>query len=313
MIAAPVLSLGKGDGLTSVLPGQMVTYTLAITNTGNQEAIGVVLTDTLSPYTSFVTASLGSTVSNGTVVWAIGSLPAQDSVTRTVTAQVVGALPTGVDTITNTATVADLTGNSVAAVDVDRLANAPPVAADDLATTNEDTAVQIASLANDSDPNGDSLLIAAVGPAVHGAAASDGLTIVYTPTQDFNGTDAFTYTLSDGSLTATASVTVTVVSINDAPIARDDTASTDENAPVTVAVLSNDSDPDGDLLAVTAASSPIEGTATSGGISVVFTPTLNFVGTAVFTYTISDGSLSASAAVTVTVTGTPPGRPGADD
>ncbi len=104
--AAPDLAISKDDGQTTALPGQTLTYTLAISNIGNQGATGVVVTDTLPLHTTFVTASHSG--SPGLfVTWPPIDLPAGASVTRTLTIRVDDPFPFGVDTITNTATVAD--------------------------------------------------------------------------------------------------------------------------------------------------------------------------------------------------------------
>ncbi len=97
--------------------------------------------------------------------------------------------------------------------------NTAPSVLDDEAATDEDTAVDIDALANDTDPDGDALTITEVTSPAHGEAEiiDDGAHIRYTPEPDFFGEDAFTYTVSDGVASATASVTVTVAAVNDAP------------------------------------------------------------------------------------------------
>lgn len=95
---------------------------------------------------------------------------------------------------------------------------AAPLANDDTATTLEDIGLTITVLNNDNDPNGDPLSLAAIGAAQHGTTAISGATAVYTPALNFAGTDSFTYTASDGTLTGTARVTVTVTPSNDGPI-----------------------------------------------------------------------------------------------
>ncbi|MCP4409900.1 MAG: tandem-95 repeat protein [Gammaproteobacteria bacterium] len=179
--------------------------------------------------------------------------------------------------------------------------NHPPTAGDDTAITPEDTPVAILALANDSDPDGDPLTIVTVGSPLHGTAGTDGLTVVYTPTLNYHGQDVFAYTISDGVLTDTAVITVTVSPVNDQPAAANDTAVTDEDTAVTIPVLDNDFDPDGDALTIVGVGVPANGVAHTNGATVVYTPTLNFNGQDVFTYTISDGLLTDMAVVTITV------------
>jgi len=112
-----------------------------------------------------------------------------------------------------------------------------------------------------------------------------------------------TYTISDGQGGfATATVTVTVTPVNDQPDAIDDAATTDEDTAVTVAVLGNDADLDGDTLSVTGVTQGANGTVTIVGNQVTYTPSPNWYGTDTFTYTIVDGNGGTdTATVTVTV------------
>lgn len=132
--AAPDLVAAKDDGLASVVPGQVFTYTLTTRNVGNQDATGVVLTDTLPPNTTFVAASDGGTLSGNTVTWAIGSIAGGNTqtVTRTVTVRLNNSVPAGVVSLTNTAVVADdgtngpdPTPGDNTATDTDRLPATP--------------------------------------------------------------------------------------------------------------------------------------------------------------------------------------------
>jgi len=206
-------------------------------------------------------------------------------------------------------TVSDGRGGSATAhvtVNVVTPANHPPVAVNDTATTTKNTPVAIAVLANDSDPDGDPLRVTSVTAPAHGTAAiNTDNTVTYTPASGFTGSDGFNYTISDGrGGTATAHVSVTVTTAaNRAPTAMDDSATTNQNTAVTISVLANDSDPDGDTLTVTSVSAPAHGTAVknSNG-TITYSPASGFLGTDSFTYTISDGrGGTASATVTVFV------------
>ena len=144
--------------------------------------------------------------------------------------------------------------------------NNPPRAVDDAADTPEDTPVTISVLGNDSDPDRNTLTVVEVSAPTHGTAVvADTGEVVYTPEPDFHGTDRFTYVVGDGSgLTAQAAVDVTVLSVNDPPLAGDDAADTPEDTPVTIDVLGNDSDVEGDALALVEVSAPTHGTAVRG-------------------------------------------------
>ncbi len=107
-VTTPDLTISKDDGQTTVQPGDPLTYTLAISNVGDQPATGVVVTDTLPTRgITFIDASDGGTETGGVVTWPTFDLTAGASITRTVTTQVDAQLPTGLDTLTNTASVVD--------------------------------------------------------------------------------------------------------------------------------------------------------------------------------------------------------------
>ncbi|WP_417258747.1 cadherin-like domain-containing protein [Celeribacter sp.] len=179
-----------------------------------------------------------------------------------------------------------------------------PVTEDDTATTPEDTAVTIDVLDNDTDPDGQPLTISdATVPADQGTVEIVGNELVFTPAPDFNGPATITYTAQDPDGNETpGTVTVDVTPVNDAPDAVDDTASTDFNTAVTIDVLDNDTDVDGDDLKVVAATSPDGTVDINADGTITFTPTDGFEGETTITYTIEDdGGLQDTAEVTVTV------------
>ena len=190
--------------------------------------------------------------------------------------------------------------------------NSDPVAVDDDASGDEDTAITIDVLANDTDADGDTLSISAVGTPANGTAEVVDGKIVYTPNDDFNGSDTFTYTVSDGAGgTDTATVSITVNPVNDAPVAVDDDASGDEDTAITIDVLANDTDVDGDTLSISAVGTPANGTAEIVDGKIVYTPNDDFNGSDTFEYTVSDGKGgSDTAMVTVTVDDDGPERDG---
>ncbi len=209
----------------------------------------------------------------------------------------------GTDTITYTVTDPDgLTDTATVTVTVNPV-NDAPVAADDTATTDEDTAITIDVLGNDTDVDGDTLTITNVSDPANGTAEIVGGKVVYTPNQDFNGTDTLTYTVSDGNGgTDTATVTVNVGAVNDAPVAVDDTATTDEDTAITIDVLANDTDVDGDTLTISSVADPANGTAEIVNGKIVYTPNAGYYGTETFEYTVTDpDGLTDTATVTVTI------------
>ncbi|HEX8136386.1 MAG TPA: tandem-95 repeat protein [Pyrinomonadaceae bacterium] len=147
-------------------------------------------------------------------------------------------------------------------------------------------------------------------PDTHGTVALNSGQVTYTPAADYNGPANFDYEVCDNGTTngasaaqcAIARVNVTVASVNDGPVAVDDSATTDEDQPVTVDVLANDSDSDGGTPALQSV-----GGATNGSVSIVsgaalFTPSANYHGTGSFTYTVSDGQGgTATGNVSVTI------------
>ncbi|MCS0145545.1 tandem-95 repeat protein [Vibrio parahaemolyticus] len=181
--------------------------------------------------------------------------------------------------------------------------NDAPNAENDVITTGEDTAVTIDVLVNDSDVEGDALSIQSASvPSEQGSVDIVDGKLVFTPAENFNGEATITYIVTDGDLTDEAKVTVTVTPVNDSPVAVDDTTSIQEDTAVTIDVLTNDTDVDGDKLSIESASVPKEqGTVEVVNGKLVFTPAENFNGDAEITYTVTDGQLTDEAKVTVTV------------
>lgn len=192
--------------------------------------------------------------------------------------------------------------------------NDPPTGNPDTLTVNQDSnANTLDVLANDSiaPDAGETLSITAVGTATAGGTVSigtGGTNIVYTPASGFVGTDTFTYTLSDGTLTTQVTATVTVVTADDPPLAVDDAFTvTEDAAQAAFDILANDSsDVDNEAFTLTSVGSGTQGGSASisaDGTQLLYTPAANFNGTEEFSYTIQDtGGGTAVATVTFTVT-----------
>ncbi|HXF88666.1 MAG TPA: cadherin-like domain-containing protein, partial [Xanthobacteraceae bacterium] len=117
-------------------------------------------------------------------------------------------------------------------------------------------------------------------------------TLNYTPNADFFGLDTITYVVSDGNGGSdTGEVAVTVNPVNDAPVAVDDTATTNEDTPVIIDVLGNDIDVDGDTLLIDGTPTALNGIVTVNPDGTLnYTPNANFNGTDTITYVVSDGN-----------------------
>jgi large repetitive protein len=161
-------------------------------------------------------------------------------------------------------------------------------------------------LANDTDANGDTLAVTAVTQPANGTVTFTATGVSYTPNANFNGTNSFTYTISDGQGgTDTATVAVTVTGVNDAPDAVNDSATVNQGSSNNaINVLANDTDIDGNVLSVTAATNGANGAVAFTATGVSYTPNASFSGSDSFTYTISDGNGGTDTA-TVSVTVTP--------
>ncbi|EGQ9823013.1 tandem-95 repeat protein, partial [Vibrio parahaemolyticus] len=181
--------------------------------------------------------------------------------------------------------------------------NDAPNAENDVITTEEDTAVTIDVLVNDSDVEGDAVSIQSASvPKEQGTVEVVDGKLVFTPAENFNGEATISYIVTDGDLTDEAKVSVTVTPVNDSPVAVDDTTSIQEDTAVTIDVLSNDTDVDGDKLSIQSATVPeAQGKVEIVDGKLVFTPAENFNGHAEITYTVTDGQLTDEAKVTVTV------------
>ncbi len=216
--------------------------------------------------------------------------------------------------VTLTYTIADsqaLTDTATVVITVTPV-NDPPVAVDDGKFTAEDTSEDIDVCANDTDVEGDPLTVLTVGPAGHGSVTVSGCLVTYQPAANYNGDDIFTYTVSDGLLTDTAQISMTVAAVNDPPVAVADSYTTPRDTILNVApaagVLTNDYDVDpGDTLSAVVVSGPTTGSLIlNPDGSFVYTPALGFIGVDGFTYRALDSLSTPSNAVTATITVTGP-------
>ena len=189
-------------------------------------------------------------------------------------------------------------------------ANQQPELADDSFNVQQDSSDNLLDvLANDSDPDGDSLSLVEVGTPGNGTASLSGNSVLYTPAPGFVGIDSFTYTAEDGfGGRLTATVSVKVQPLNGPPQASDDSTQAVAGQATQIDVLANDSDPDGDTLTLVEVSQPANGNAAIAGGGVSYTSAADFTGTDSFTYTVED-TAGSQATATVTVEVRDPGEP----
>ena len=197
--------------------------------------------------------------------------------------------------------IEDGQGGSDSATVTVELNNSQPNANDDFATTDEDNSVAINVLSNDSDPDGDTISIKSITIPAYGNATLVSDNIVYTPGPGAQAlrsgqmlTDTFQYTVSDGNKDDVATVTVTVVGVNDEPVASDGLVITDEDELVQYVLPASDVDA-GDSITFELVNGPTYGTIIleSNGM-ITYSPVTNFFGNDTFTYSATDNSGSSN-------------------
>ena len=321
------------DAPVNTVPGAQSTSednNLAITGLAVADVDSASLTTTLSLPAGAgaltVTGGSGATITgDGTGTVTIQGTAAQinaalASVTYTPTAD----YNSGAGTINLTVATTDggLTDTDTVAIAVTPVTDI----VDDSVTTLEDTPISFNAITGIGGGSADNFensgrVVTAVTNGAHGTVSftANGI-LTYTPDANWNGPDTFTYTVTSGGVTETATVTVNVTPVNDAPVGVDDSATTPINTAATGNVLSNDTDIDtlpasltvtqftvaGDATVYTAGS-----TATIAGVgtlqinadgSYTFTPDVNYSGAVpVATYTVSDGALTDTATLTLNV------------
>jgi Tol biopolymer transport system component len=216
----------------------------------------------------------------------------------------------GPDSFTYTATDGTLTSAPATVSITVKPVNDPPVATSTTVTTDEDTPVTVTLQATDIDSP--SLSFSITAAPSDGSFTLTGADLTYTPALNATGQRMFTFKASDGPASASATVTINITPINDPPIAADDYVATDPGAPLTIDVVANDVDPEGDAFQIDAFDQPAHGTVDQVGGKLVYTPSTDeaFTGIDVFHYTVSDVHGAASTAqVHVGVGEFPPGAP----
>ncbi len=307
---------GNDSGLTT--PEETaLTITILI---NDSDPDGTIAANTVDLDTSTPTIDNTYIKPDGNGTWSVN---ASGVVTYTPKADFIGP-------VSLTYTVQDNSGgtSNVATILVNVTAvNDPPVANGDNATTNEETPVSFNVTTNDTDIDGTiaantvDLDVNTTGiqnifttPSGGWSVSAAGV-VTFTPVANFQGAATLPYTVNDngGATSNQATISVTIVDVNDAPTAGNDAATTNEDTPVTITVLTNDTDGDGTIAANT-----VDLNTASGGIQtsysdasgsysvnttgiVSFTPATNFNGSATHTYTVNDNDGATSNVATITI------------
>lgn len=184
--------------------------------------------------------------------------------------------------------------------------NDAPVAVNDTFSGQEDQVISGNVATNDFDVDSSTLTYTLItGPVSGTLNLGSGGSFSYTPTAHFNGTVSFVYQVCDnGPLCATATATINVISVNDVPVALDDSFTTPEEVTLNGNVSLNDSDADGEILAYSVVTAPASGALTlNGNGTFTYVPVLNFYGVVTFVYNACDAANACDqATVTITVT-----------
>ncbi|MFQ6084398.1 MAG: S8 family serine peptidase, partial [Candidatus Aminicenantia bacterium] len=196
--------------------------------------------------------------------------------------------------------------DAFAALNWTAVANNPPVANSQSVTTNEDTSVAITLTA--TDPDGDPLTYSIVSQPANGLLSGTAPNVTYIPNANYNGPDSFTFKANDGKVDSNiATVSITVMPVNDAPVANNQSVETTQDTPVAITLTA--SDIDGDLLTYTVVTPPTNGTLSGIAPTLTYTPNPGFVGLDSFTFKANDGiadSNIATVSITVTKVNQPP-------
>ena len=175
--------------------------------------------------------------------------------------------------------------------------NDAPVAMNDIVTANS-TEIVVDVLANDYDAENNRLIISQVIQPALGSITNRGENIIYDPKPNFNGIDTFNYQITDGLLFSDfATVIVSFNTENNAPLAYDDQAAIFEDTQITISVLTNDLDAEGDTLRLSHVTMPEHGTLSVSNTDITYTPYENFYGEDTFIYTVTDNELISDPAI----------------
>jgi hypothetical protein len=177
--------------------------------------------------------------------------------------------------------------------------NHQPAANGQSVATAEDTALAITLTG--SDPDNDPLTYTVTAAPAYGALSGTSPNLTYTPSANYNGSDSIQFVVNDGLVDSiAATVVITIIAVNDAPVANAQSVSVDQGASVTITLTG--SDVDGDALTYSVLNGPANGALSGTAPSLTYTPNAGFSGSDSFTFVAFDGQLgSAPATASITV------------
>jgi len=184
---------------------------------------------------------------------------------------------------------------------IDLTDNEAPVVVNDAMTIRWNTTMELDVLANDADPEGDSLTLSAVSAQIGEVEITDNNTLLYQPPENFGGEDAIRYyAVDEVGQSSQGEATITILP-NRSPVANNDNAQTEAGTTIEIDPIANDQDIDGDALTL------MDAQADSGEVTIIdnkvqFTPVSDSPASVAILYVITDGEFTASANITVTIT-----------
>ena len=251
--------------------------------------------ETIKVGKSISTTLTGSDVDGDSLTFTICTQPEQGSLTLDSNFDTNGSFTytpnprfTGTDIFTFKANDGKI-DSATAIVSINVTSNNIPAAESYAVSTAEDTPVAISLTGSDIDK--DPLAYSTVTGPAHGSLDGTAPNLIYTPETNFNGSDSFTFKVNDGiEDSVPATISITVSSVNDPPIANGDAITTQEDTPAAaIDVQANDTDIDNNTLTVIAVSQGTNGTVMiNPDGTLTYSPNADFSGTDTFTYTISD-------------------------
>lgn len=280
-----------------------------LTNGGDQDFNDIVFTATgfkqpiATPATVLSYAAKATDADGDTITYSLTTAPTGASINAQT--GVLSWSPTLAGNYSFSITAADGKGGSTTQAFglTVKAANVAPIAVADSVSTNEDTAIIINVLANDTDANADALTASMLTGPAHGKLVknADG-SFGYTPDKDWFGSDSFTYVASDGKASSNlATVTLTVRSVNDAPVASNASYTVKKDDSIIINLRALASDVDGDTLTITL-TNPSKGTLTKNADGTyTYKPNKGYTGNDSFSYTVSDGTLTATGTISLKV------------